>query len=163
MTEARRVVQTWRYLRVETHEVAPGHLVAWLAITCPPVNALSERTLDELHTALTQLAHQDDLSAMVVTGAEILVAGADVKELLKIGEKGDLESAQTLPNAAQTAFATLENLDIPIIAAVNGPALGGGNELVLACSHVIAAKHAEFGQPEINLNLLPGYGQVHNV
>jgi acrylyl-CoA reductase (NADPH)/3-hydroxypropionyl-CoA dehydratase/3-hydroxypropionyl-CoA synthetase len=81
-----------------------------------------------------------------------------VKELLKIGEKGDLESAQTLPNAAQTAFATLENLDIPIIAAVNGPALGGGNELVLACSHVIAAKHAEFGQPEINLNLLPGYG-----
>ena len=159
LTEARRVVQTWRYLRVETHEIAPGRLVALVVISSPPVNALSERTLDELHTALTQLAHQDDLSAMVVTGARnTFVAGADVKELLKIGEKGDLESAQTLPNAAQTAFATLENLDIPIIAAVNGPALGGGNELVLACSHVIAAKHAEFGQPEINLNLLPGYG-----
>ncbi|MDB2434345.1 AMP-binding protein [Luminiphilus sp.] len=159
LTQARRVVQTWRYLRVETHEVAPGHLVALVVINSPPVNALSERTLDELHTALSQLAHQEDLSAMVVTGARnTFVAGADVKELLKIGEKGDLESAQTLPNAAQTAFATLENLDIPIIAAVNGPALGGGNELVLACSHVIAAKHAEFGQPEINLNLLPGYG-----
>ena len=159
LTQARRVVQTWRYLRVETHEVAPGHLVALVVINSPPVNALSERTLDELHTALSQLAHQEDLSAMVVTGARnTFVAGADVKELLKIGEKGDLESAQTLPNAAQTAFATLENFDIPIIAAVNGPALGGGNELVLACSHVIAAKHAEFGQPEINLNLLPGYG-----
>ena len=159
LTQARRVVQTWRYLRVETHEVAPGHLVALVVINSPPVNALSERTLDELHTALSQLAHQEDLSAMVVTGARnTFVAGADVKELLKIGEKGDLESAQTLPNAAQTAFATLENLDIPIIAAVNGPALGGGNELVLACSHVIAAQHAEFGQPEVNLNLLPGYG-----
>ncbi|MBL6704011.1 MAG: AMP-binding protein, partial [Pseudomonadales bacterium] len=159
LTEARRVVQTWRYLRVETHEIAPGHLVALVVISSPPVNALSERTLDELHTALTQLAHQDDLSAMVVTGARnTFVAGADVKELLKIGEKGDLESARTLPNTAQAAFATLENLDIPIIAAVNGPALGGGNELVLACSHVIAAQHAEFGQPEINLNLLPGYG-----
>ncbi|MDA0892910.1 MAG: AMP-binding protein, partial [Proteobacteria bacterium] len=99
LTEARRVVQTWRYLRVETHEIAPGHLVALVVISSPPVNALSERTLDELHTALTQLAHQDDLSAMVVTGARnTFVAGADVKELLKIGEKGDLESARTLPN-----------------------------------------------------------------
>ena len=96
---------------------------------------------------------------MVITGARgTFVAGADVKELLKIGEKGDLESAVTLPNAAQTAFSIIEDLDIPVIAAVNGPALGGGNELVLACSHVIAARHAEFGQPEINLNLLPGYG-----
>ena len=159
LTEARRVVQTWRYLRVETHEIAPDRLVALVVVNSPPVNALSERTLDELHTALQQLAHQSDLSAMVITGARgTFVAGADVKELLKIGEKGDLESAVTLPNAAQTAFSIIEDLDIPVIAAVNGPALGGGNELVLACSHVIAARHAEFGQPEINLNLLPGYG-----
>ena len=100
LTEARRVVQTWRYLRVETHEIAPDRLVALVVVNSPPVNALSERTLDELHTALQQLAHQSDLSAMVITGARgTFVAGADVKELLKIGEKGDLESAVTLPNA----------------------------------------------------------------
>jgi acrylyl-CoA reductase (NADPH)/3-hydroxypropionyl-CoA dehydratase/3-hydroxypropionyl-CoA synthetase len=81
-----------------------------------------------------------------------------VKELLEVGEAGDLDSARTPPNAAQTAFSTLENLGKPVIAAVNGPALGGGNELVLACAYVIADRHARFGQPEINLNLLPGYG-----
>jgi acrylyl-CoA reductase (NADPH)/3-hydroxypropionyl-CoA dehydratase/3-hydroxypropionyl-CoA synthetase len=86
------------------------------------------------------------------------VAGADVKELLEVGEAGDRESAQTLPNAAQTAFGELERLGKPVVAAVNGPALGGGNELVLACAYVVADARARFGQPEINLNLLPGYG-----
>jgi acrylyl-CoA reductase (NADPH)/3-hydroxypropionyl-CoA dehydratase/3-hydroxypropionyl-CoA synthetase len=78
--------------------------------------------------------------------------------MLEIGESGDLDSALTLPNAAQAAFASLEKLDKPVIAAVNGPALGGGNEFVLACDYVIANCQARFGQPEINLNLLPGYG-----
>ncbi len=159
LTEARRVVQSWRTLRVETHEVSPGCLAALVVLNNPPVNALSERALDELHTALQQLTHQPDLCGVVITGSRSnFVAGADIKELLEIGERGNVDSAQTLPNAAQTAFATLEAMDIPIIAAVNGPALGGGNELVLACSHVIADAHAEFGQPEINLHLLPGYG-----
>jgi acrylyl-CoA reductase (NADPH)/3-hydroxypropionyl-CoA dehydratase/3-hydroxypropionyl-CoA synthetase len=81
-----------------------------------------------------------------------------VKELLEIGEAGDMDSARTPPNAAQTAFSTLENLDKPVVAAVNGAALGGGNELALACAYVVADKHARFGQPEINLRLLPGYG-----
>ena len=108
---------------------------------------------------MQQLEHQDDVDAVVITGARgAFVAGADVKELLEVGEAGDLESARTAPNAAQAAFAALEQLGKPVIAAVNGPALGGGNELVLACSYVIAAEHAQFGQPEINLNLLPGYG-----
>ena len=123
------------------------------------MNALNERTLDELHTVVQQLEHQDDIDAVVITGARgAFVAGADVKELLEVGEAGDLESARTPPNTAQAAFAALEQLGKPVIAAVNGPALGGGNELVLACSYVISAPHAQFGQPEINLNLLPGYG-----
>jgi len=159
LAEARQIIQTWRYLRVETHRLNDQHKVALLVINHPPVNALNERTLDELHTVVQQLEHQDDVDAVVITGARgAFVAGADVKELLEVGEAGDIESARTPPNAAQAAFAALEQLGKPVIAAVNGPALGGGNELVLACSYVIAADHAQFGQPEINLNLLPGYG-----
>ena len=159
LAEARQIIQTWRYIRVETHRLDDHHKVALLVITHPPVNALNERTLDELHTVVQQLEHQDDIDAVVITGARgAFVAGADVKELLEVGEAGDIESARTPPNTAQAAFAALEQLGKPVIAAVNGPALGGGNELVLACSYVIAAQHAQFGQPEINLNLLPGYG-----
>ena len=159
LSEARKIVQNWRYLRVETHTIAEGRNVALLVVDNPPVNSLNERSLDELNTVLQQLAQQSDVDALVVTGAgNAFVAGADVKELLEVGEAGDLVSAQTPPNAAQAAFSTLENIGKPVIAAVNGPALGGGNELVLACTYAIADRHARFGQPEINLNLLPGYG-----
>ncbi len=159
LSEARQIVQTWRYLRVETHEIAPDKNVALLVVDSPPVNSLNERSLDEFNTVLQHLLHQESVSAVVVTGARnAFVAGADVKELLEVGEEGDMDSARTPPNAAHTAFSTLENLDKPVIAAVNGPALGGGNELVLACAYVVADLHARFGQPEINLNLLPGYG-----
>ncbi len=158
LSEARQIIQSYRYLRVETHDVA-GRKVALVVIDHPPVNSLNERSLDELHTVLTHIANNDEIAAVVVTGAgNAFVAGADVKEMLEIGEGGNLDSAMTLPNAAQAAFAALENLDKPVIAAVNGPALGGGNEFVLACDYVIANRRARFGQPEINLNLLPGYG-----
>ncbi len=157
--DAREIVQSHRYLRVENHRVAPGKTVALLTIDSPPVNSLNERSLDELHTVLQHIRERQDTVALIVTGARsAFVAGADVKELLEVGEAGDLDSARTPPNAAHAAFSTLENLGKPVIAAVNGPALGGGSELVLACAYVIADSHARFGQPEINLNLLPGYG-----
>ncbi len=159
LSHARQIVQTYRYLRVETHEIMPGQQVALVVITHPPVNSLNERSLDELNTVLSHIANRDETKAVVITGAgNAFVAGADVKEMLEIGESGDFDSALTLPNAAHTAFASLENLGKPVIAAVNGPALGGGNEVVLACDYVIANRRARFGQPEINLNLLPGYG-----
>ncbi len=159
LSEARMIVQKYRYLRVENHEIAPGRRVAVVIVDHPPVNSLNERSLDELNTVLQHIAGREETSAVVITGAgNAFVAGADVKELLEIGESGDVDSALTLPHAAQTAFDSLENLGKPVIAAVNGPALGGGNELVLACDYVIAGPQARFGQPEINLNLLPGYG-----
>ncbi len=159
LADARDIVQTHRYLRLENHRVAPGRTVAVLTIDHPPVNSLNERSLDELHTVLQHLQQRQDTVAVIVTGARsAFVAGADVKELLDVGEAGDLESARTPPNAAHAAFSTLENLGKPVIAAVNGPALGGGCEFVLACGYIIADVHARFGQPEINLNLLPGYG-----
>lgn len=159
LTDARDIVQSYRYLRLENHRVAPGKSVALLTIDSPPVNSLNERSLDELHTVLQHIQQRQDTVAVIVTGARsAFVAGADVKELLEVGEAGDLDSARTPPNAAHATFSALENLGKPVIAAVNGPALGGGSELVLACAWVIADVHARFGQPEINLNLLPGYG-----
>ncbi|MEO1172906.1 MAG: enoyl-CoA hydratase-related protein, partial [Myxococcota bacterium] len=160
LARARRIVESYRYLRVENHPVtADGKSVALMTIDNPPVNSLNERSLDELATVLEHLQNDEDTVAVVITGARnAFVAGADVKELLQVGESGDRASAQTPPNAAHTAFSTLENLGKPVVAAVNGPALGGGSELVLACSYVIADREARFGQPEINLNLLPGYG-----
>jgi len=157
--DARQVVETYRYLRVENHRIGPDAEVAVVVVDAPPVNSLNERSLDELGTVLQHIAHREATKAVVVTGAgSAFVAGADVKELLEIGEARDLESARTPPNAAQAAFAALEALDRPVVAAVNGAALGGGNELALACSYVVADRHAKFGQPEINLSLLPGYG-----
>jgi len=159
LAQARKIIQSWRYVRLETHQVEDNRQVGVLFINNPPVNALNERALDELHTVIHQIHHQASLDGLIITGSRsTFVAGADVKELLKIGEVGDFESAMTLPNAAHAAFSAIEQLPIPVIAAINGPALGGGNELLLACSYCVAAEHATFGQPEINLNLLPGYG-----
>ncbi|MGF1508268.1 MAG: AMP-binding protein [Myxococcota bacterium] len=159
LAEERQILQLYRYLRVENHEVAPGKVVSLVMIANPPVNSLNERSLDELNTVLQHLVHRKEIAAVVITGAgSAFVAGADVKELLEIGEAGDTASALTLPNAAHQAFRTIEAFEKPVIAAVHGPALGGGNELVLACGYVVAHQNARFGQPEINLNLLPGYG-----
>ena len=159
LAEERQILQLYRYLRVENHEVLPGKIVALVVIDNPPVNSLNERSLDELNTVVAHLQRRDEVVAVVITGARTsFVAGADVKELLEVGEAGDRDSALTLPHAAHEAFGTIEAMDKPVIAAVNGPALGGGNELVLACTYVIADARARFGQPEINLNLLPGYG-----
>ena len=159
LEDVRQVVERHRYARVESHEVAPGKRVAVVELKNPPVNALGERALDDLGIIAQHLGERADTIAVVITGAGTsFVAGADVKELLDIGEAADRASAITPPNAAQEAFGRLERLGKPVIAAVNGPALGGGNELVLACSYVVAHAEARFGQPEINLRLLPGYG-----
>jgi len=159
LAEARQILQIYRYLRVENHEVAPGKVVSLVVINNPPVNSLNERSFDDLNTVLQHLMHRDETVAVVITGAgTAFVAGADVKELLELGEAGDRSSSATLPHLAHEAFNTIEKLGKPVIAAVNGPALGGGNELVLACTYVVADARARFGQPEINLNLLPGYG-----
>ena len=119
-----------------------------------------EGEIVEWMVAVGDTVKEDDpiLSVMTDKATVEIPAPCDGTVTNMVGEAGDIESARTPPNTAQAAFAALEQLGTPVIAAVNGPALGGGNELVLACSYVIAAQHAQFGQPEINLNLLPGYG-----
>ena len=171
--ELRRVIDAWkraqqladeqqlferhRYFRIQYNEVVPGKRVATVFVTNPPVNALNERALDELNIVVDHLARRDDVAGVVFTGeGGAFVAGADIRQLLE--EVRNLEQARVLPNNAQLAFNRIEAMGKPCIAAINGVALGGGMEFALACHWRIAEPVARFGQPEIRLRLLPGYG-----
>jgi enoyl-CoA hydratase len=119
-------------------------------------NALDARTLDELDTAFARLGADDDVRAVVVTGAgeKAFVAGADVDELASLDADGGRRAAQR----GQRVFDRIEWLGKPVVAAVNGYALGGGCELALACHVRIASENAMLGTPEVKLGLICGYG-----
>ncbi|MDQ2808577.1 MAG: enoyl-CoA hydratase-related protein [Chloroflexota bacterium] len=130
--------------------------VGTLTIDHPPVNALNRSTLDELGAVLGEIEGGSDVRALILTGAgQAFVAGADIKEMTQV--RGP-EQAQALLQGGLAVLNRLDNLPIPTIAAVNGYCLGGGNELALACDFRLAGDRARFGQPEINLGLIPGFG-----
>jgi enoyl-CoA hydratase len=138
-------------LRVE-HESG----VALLTIDRPQrLNALDGRTLDELAQAFHEFHKDDSIRCVVVTGAgeRAFVAGADIHEL----SSATPESLRRHALHGQAVFAAIETLGKPTIAAINGPALGGGCELAMACTLRVAADTARFGLPEINLGLIPGF------
>jgi enoyl-CoA hydratase len=120
------------------------------------LNALDARTLAELDAVFSDAAGRDDVRVVLLTGAgeKSFVAGADINELSVQTAVGGREHARR----GQALFNRIERLGKPVIAAVNGFALGGGCELAMACTLRLAADSARFGQPEINLGLLPGYG-----
>jgi enoyl-CoA hydratase len=136
---------------------ARDEAVAVLTINRPKVlNALSSDTLDDLRRSLLVLRHDESIRCVIVTGAgdKAFVAGADINELARQTPIGARDHALR----GQHVFNLLENLGKPVIAAINGYALGGGCELAMACTIRIAADTARLGQPEINLGLIPGYG-----
>lgn len=135
-------------------EIAEG--IAVVTIDNPPVNALSAQVLSELDEVLNQLARRQDVGVAIITGAgeKAFVAGADIKQFLDL----DAVSGVDFASRGQAIFNKVEELPMPSIAAVNGVALGGGCELALACDLRVAAENATFGQPEVNLGLMPGYG-----
>jgi enoyl-CoA hydratase len=121
------------------------------------LNALNTGTFTDLKQCFGEhLAHRTDIKGVVITGAgeKSFVAGADISEFLKL----DVASAAQLSKRGQDIFLLIERFHRPVVAAVNGFALGGGCELAMACHLRIAGEKAKFGQPEVNLGIIPGYG-----
>jgi enoyl-CoA hydratase len=120
------------------------------------LNALSNELTEELQQFLDEVEKDEALRVLVITGAgdKAFVAGADIKELVE----RDAVIGRDVSRFRQTLFARIENLPIPVIAAVNGFALGGGLELALACNIRIASEKAQFGAPEVKLGIIPGDG-----
>ena len=158
MSDEQALFDRHRYFLVQYNTVAPGKQVATVTVTNPPVNALNERAIDELVMVTSTLARDENVVAVVFTGegTSSFVAGADIRQMLE--EIHTREEALVLPNNAHLAFRTIERMGKPCVAAVQGVALGGGMEFALACHYRIAEPVARFGQPEIRLRLLPGYG-----
>ncbi|MBL1212722.1 MAG: enoyl-CoA hydratase [Ignavibacteriae bacterium] len=131
--------------------------IATVTINRPEkLNALNSETMTELHTVFTAIKKDDAINLAILTGAgeKAFVAGADIAELNKL----NVISGKEFAEKGQVVFDLIENLEKPVIAAVNGFALGGGCELALACHIRIASENAKFGQPEVNLGVIPGYG-----
>jgi enoyl-CoA hydratase len=120
------------------------------------LNALNKDVIGDLDKAMDEVCSNPAIKSVIITGAgtKSFVAGADISEFTS------LSAAQgaALAKRGQEVFDKIENSPKPVIAAVNGFALGGGCELALSCHFIIASENAKFGQPEVNLGLIPGYG-----
>jgi enoyl-CoA hydratase len=136
--------------------------VAFITLNRPKVlNALNNPTFVELESAFLAISQDPAIRAVVVTGAgeKAFVAGADIQELAPLGAvEGHATAAR-----GQAVFDLIENCGKPVIAAINGFALGGGCELAMACSIRIASETARLGQPEVKLGILPGYGATQRL
>lgn len=143
--------------------VALEDRLAVVTIDHPPANALNTQTVSELNDAIDELAANPAVKVIVLTGGgaaasslNIFVAGADIGEIQAgLNQPEQLKAAV---EGGQAVLSKIEKLSKPVICAVNGICLGGGNELAMACHIRIAGDNARFGQPEINLGIIPGFG-----
>jgi enoyl-CoA hydratase len=140
----------------QTLTLSVADRIATLTVNRPDkLNALNDELIEELGLAVDELRDRPDVHGVILTGAgRAFVAGADIAGLEKLGPV----SAKAFARRGQLVFNRLESLPIPVIAAVNGFALGGGCELAMACHVRIASDAAKFGQPEVKLGIIPGYG-----
>ena len=131
--------------------------VAYLTVNRPEVlNALDEETLDELEKAFSEFRDSEDVGVVILRGAgeKAFVAGVDIKELADLDALG----ARAKAIRGQALFERIETFPKPVIGAINGFCLGGGCELAMVCHIRIATENATFGQPEVKLGIIPGYG-----
>ena len=130
--------------------------VATLVINRPPANTLTPDLLAELSTAIGHCAEDDAVKAVVLTGTgRFFIAGADIRLLASIGSS---QEGEAMAQQGQAILSRIEDLEKPVIAAINGACLGGGLELALCCHIRLAAEGSRLGQPEINLGIMPGFG-----
>lgn len=127
-----------------------------ITIDRPPVNALSVQTVEELYDAFREAAEDKEIKAIVLTGGgdRAFVAGADITEFPKLTP----EVGEQMAAKGQAVLTFIEKLPKVVVAAINGFCLGGGNELAMACDVRVASDGARFGQPEMNLGMIPGFG-----
>ena len=120
------------------------------------LNALNKEVFTDLNTAFDEAESNQEIKSVIITGSgpKAFVAGADIAEFGGLSK----EEAMALARRGHNTFARIENSAKPVVAAVNGFALGGGCELAMSCHFRVASENAKFGQPEVNLGLIPGYG-----
>ena len=141
----------------ECVKVTTEDRLAIITIDHRPVNALNRQTLQELDQVLEAVAADSNIKVVILTGGGSLafVAGADIKE---VGHITSAQEAQDMAALGQGVFLKLQRSAKPVIAAINGVCLGGGLELAMACHLRISGDRARFGQPEITLGIIPGWG-----
>jgi enoyl-CoA hydratase/carnithine racemase/NADPH:quinone reductase-like Zn-dependent oxidoreductase len=167
---AREVYAAWgssfvdgKTVRVRLDPVRPGaaDLVALVTVDSPPANAIGRAVLEDLERAVEALEAEPRVRAAVLAGSgTMFVAGADIRALRAFAGAADVE---TFTTRVQRLLERIGRLRAPLIAAVDGYALGGGNELQMACAWRVGAVRAEWGQPEINLHVLPGFGGTQSL
>jgi len=131
--------------------------IAYVTVNRPKVlNALDMATMEDLRAAFTDLKNDKAIRAVIMTGSgeKAFIAGADIGELAK----NDAVTAKEYTHRGQSVLDLIENLGKPVIACINGFALGGGCEIALACTMRLASESAKLGQPEVKLGIIPGYG-----
>jgi enoyl-CoA hydratase len=132
--------------------------IATITINRPTkLNALNAATISDLHKAIKTLGKNNEIRVIILTGSgeKAFVAGADIAEFANFSIE---EGAQLAAEGQEKLFDYIENLKTPVIAAINGFALGGGLELAMACHFRVASENAKMGLPEVSLGLIPGYG-----
>lgn len=138
--------------------ITTDNQIAVVTINRPKkLNALNRETIQELHQAFSDLDNNNDVKCIIVTGSgeKAFVAGADISEFAHFSIT---EGEQLAKNGQELLFDFVENLSTPVIAAVNGFALGGGLELAMSCHFRVASNNAKMGLPEVSLGVIPGYG-----
>src|SRR5260221_136990 len=144
-------------MHLENVKLEKKNKIAYVTIDRPKVlNALNMATMGELEEVFTDLAADRDTRVVILTGGgeKAFVAGADINELAK----NNAVEAKAYTHKGQATLDLIENLGKPVIACVNGFALGGGCEIAMACTMRLASENAKLGQPEVKLGIIPGYG-----
>ena len=144
-------------MKFGTLDYSQSELVATITIERPDaMNALNVQLINDFHHLLDHLEKASDIRVVILTGSgeKAFVAGADIKEIDQLTARQAFEFAQN----GQSLFSRIEAMPEPVIAAVNGFALGGGLELALSCDFILASEKAKFGLPECTLGIIPGFG-----